>query len=44
MKKKIFLYCVLAILLMVLSLQATDHLKPVMEPYKLMGKRLVFTN
>jgi len=23
---------------------ATDHLKPVMEPYKLMSKRLVFTN
>jgi len=43
MKKKIF-YLVLAILLTVLSLQATDHLKPVMEPYKLMGKRLVFTN
>jgi hypothetical protein len=44
MKKKIFFYLVLAILLTVLSLQATDHLKPVMEPYKLMGNRMVFTN
>jgi hypothetical protein len=44
MKMKIFFYFAFAILLMVLSLKATDHLKPVMEPYKLMGKRLVFTN
>jgi len=26
------------------SIRATDHLKPVMEPYQLMGKRVVFTN
>jgi len=43
MKKKIF-YLSLIMILMVLSTQATDHLKPVMEPYELMGKRLVFTN
>jgi len=44
MTKKIYFYLVLSILLMVLTLHATDHLKPVMEPYHLMGNRLVFTN
>ena len=44
MNKKRILFALLIVLFVVLSIRATDHLKPVMEPYKLMGKRLVFTN
>ena len=44
MSTKKYLYIFLFFQFLILSSGATDHLKPVMEPYKLMGKRLVFTN
>jgi hypothetical protein len=44
MKMKKVLIVSSLLLFVVLSTRATDHLKPVMEPYQLMGKRIVFTN
>jgi len=44
MKVKKCFHPMLLFLFFVLPLRATDHLHPVMEPYKLAGKRLVFTN
>jgi hypothetical protein len=42
--KKVYFSFPMILILMVLSLPATDHLKPIMEPYQLLGKRMVFSN
>ena len=41
---KMNLFNLTIVLITSISLQATDHKKPVMEPYQLLGKRIVFTN
>ena len=44
MNTKMFYMAIWFILMWAIHTQGVDHTKPVMEPYQLAGKRLVFTN
>jgi hypothetical protein len=41
---KIFIIVYIFLFFLSPAIQATDHKKPVMEPYALQGKRMVFTS
>jgi len=44
MNTKMFCMAIWFMLMWAIHAQGVDHTRPVMEPYQLAGKRLVFTN